>query len=436
MNFQETLFEIKALRDEASAIVSRASSENRECTLAENNAFNAKAGRVMSLEEEVRKHNASPDRSLVRNIGGNFANLLSGGSKAPGTVCRGQKTMSAEYNEAFLAFLRSGGKQTSSALTEGFDSLFGGFAVPALPGMSAALYEGSGGSSDGAGGYAVSVPTDGLIVPLAVPDLGVRSVARVIPTQTDIKIPAQTTFGTAGIKAESGSSSNQFSESDPALGQFTLSAFMTGLTHTVSWELLQDVQMFQEFSVRDLINAIAIGEDGFFVTGSGNGQPQGLIGNVGTGTGSAYATDSTGMYLLDSTMDAVGTLKASYYGAAAWLMSRATAVAIRKAQLQANLFAPVWTRENGRDFLHGFPVSYSSSMPSLPTATTTGVTPILFGSFQDGYVIGDRGGSGTFVKILDQPLATSGQTVLLGYKRVDGRVRRSEAIQAISISHT
>jgi HK97 family phage major capsid protein len=117
-------------------------------------------------------------------------------------------------------------------------------------------------------------------------------------------------------------------------------------------------------------------------------------------------------------------------------MSRATAVAIIKAQRQANLFAPVWTREAGRDLLHGFPVAYSSNMPALPTATTAGVTPILFGSFPDGYVIGDRGGSGTFVKILDQPLATAGQTILLAYKRVDGRVRRSEAIQQISISHS
>jgi HK97 family phage major capsid protein len=195
------------------------------------------------------------------------------------------------------------------------------------------------------------------------------------------------------------------------------------------------VALFQEFGVRDLINAIDIAEDGYFVTGSGTGQPQGLVGNVGTGTGSAYAVESTGSYLLQATIDAVGTLKAQYFPTAAWLMSRATATAIRKAQQQANLFVPAWTRENGRDYLHGFPVVYSAAMPSLPTATTSGVTPILFGSFADGYVIGDRGGTGTFVKILDQPLATSGQTILLGYKRVDGRVRRSEALQSISISH-
>lgn len=343
-----------------------------------------------------------------------------------------QKPMTEEYSEAFLALLRSGGKQAGSALSEGFDPMFGGFALPSLPGMNAALYEGS----SGAGGFSVSVPTDSQIVPLGMVDLGVRSVARVIPTATDIKIPVGASFGVAGIKSESGASTNTFTESDPSLSQFTLTAWMVGLTHTVSWELLQDVPLFQSFGITDLLNAISITEDGFFVSGTGTGQPQGLLGNVGTGTAAAYTVDSAGLYLLQSTIDVLGTLKSTYYANAGWLMSRQTGAAIRKAQIQANLFAPVWTRENGRDFLHGYPVAYSGTMPALPTATTAGVTPILFGSFADGYLIGDRGGSGTYVKILDQPLATSGQTILLGYKRVDGRVRRSEAIQQISVAHS
>jgi HK97 family phage major capsid protein len=425
----------KEFLDKAESFVQAAETANRPMTADENERMRAAMRCAEALVPEIQgieKLNtlrAGP-RGFIESAPQSGAHL----HHAPRIA--GPAPLSAEYTAAFLTLLRSGGKQATDTLSEGFDPLFGGYALPAMPGMASALYEGTGGGSTTSGGYAVNIPTDGQIVPLAVPDLGVRSLAKVLATATDIKIPTQTSFGTAGIKAESGSSSNQFAESDPALGQFTLSAYMTGLTHTVSWELLQDVQMFQEFAVRDLINAIAIAEDGFFVTGSGSGQPQGLVGNVGTGTGSAYAVDSAGLYLLQSTIDAVGTLKAQYYGSAAWLMSRATATAIRKAQIQANLYAPVWTRENGRDFLHGFPVSYSSTMPSLPTTTTSGVTPIMFGSFQDGYIIGDRGGTGTFVKILDQPLATSGQTVLLGYKRVDGRVRRSEAIQQISVSHT
>ena len=88
------------------------------------------------------------------------------------------------------------------------------------------------------------------------------------------------------------------------------------------------------------------------------------------------------------------------------------------------------SRENGKDYLHGYPVTFSTAMPaSLPRAT-----PLFFGDFKQGYVIGDRGGSGNQVKILDQPKAVEGIFVLLGYRRTDGRVRRSEAVQAVSLA--
>jgi HK97 family phage major capsid protein len=133
---------------------------------------------------------------------------------------------------------------------------------------------------------------------------------------------------------------------------------------------------------------------------------------------------------LDATIDVLGTLKGEYHAGASFLMQRATSILIRKAQKQANLFEPVFTRSNGKDYLHGYPVEYSTAMP----AASAGNTPVLFGDFKVGYVIGDRGGSGINVKILDQPLATQGQTVLLAYRRTDGRVRRSEAIQSITLS--
>jgi len=428
----------KELLDKAESFVEAAENANRSMSAGEQAGYDAAMMEAATLVPQIK---ALIQVNNLRNF--DPVALLSGsltpkGERGVGgfAINTHQRPMSTEYTKAFLSFLRSGGKQASDTLSEGFDPLFGGFALPSLPGVSAAMYEGTLGSSNGAGGYAISVPTDSQIVPLAVPDLGVRSVARAIPTATDIKIPSQSTFSTLGWKTESGASQNLFQESDPALSQFTLSAYMTGGQLPVSWELLQDVSMFQEFCVRDLLNAVDINEDNAFVNGTGTGQPQGLVGNTGTGTGSPYAWESTGNYLLNATDDILGTLKGSYFPNAAWLMSRATSVAIRKAQRQANLYAAVWTREGGRDFLHGYPVSYSAAMPAIPTATSAGVVPILFGSFQDGYVMGDRGGAGTFVKILDQPLATAGQTVLLAYKRVDGRVRRSEAIQAITISHS
>jgi HK97 family phage major capsid protein len=110
-------------------------------------------------------------------------------------------------------------------------------------------------------------------------------------------------------------------------------------------------------------------------------------------------------------------------------MSRATSIVLRKAQKQANLFEPVFTRVGNKDYLHGYPVTYSTAMPAI----AAGATPALFGDFKTGYCIGDRGGSGINVKVLDQPRATEGLVILLAYRRTDGRVRRSEAIQAITL---
>jgi HK97 family phage major capsid protein len=294
--------------------------------------------------------------------------------------------------------------------------------------IGAALYEGSG----SAGGFAVPVIVDGQVVPLAPQEMGVRSIAQVVPTSSDIKIPRGTAFGTAAAKAESGASDNFFTESDPTLDQFTLSAFMAGITHTISWELAQDVPSFQQFALTDLVLALQMFEANLFVNGTGTGQAQGLIGNVGAGvTGVVVGTDNYAGELLAATFDVLGKLNAAYHPGASWLMSRATGAAIRKAQMASNLFAPVWTRENGQDYLHGYPVTFDAYMPAI----AAGATPVLFGNFKQGYLIGDRGGSGINVKLLDQPKATEGQLILLAYRRTDGRVRRSEAIQGITL-HT
>jgi HK97 family phage major capsid protein len=91
---------------------------------------------------------------------------------------------------------------------------------------------------------------------------------------------------------------------------------------------------------------------------------------------------------------------------------------------------------DGTERILGKPVFYDVNAPALPTATTAGVLPILYGDFKAGYLIGVRGGAGVNVKILDQPWASQGQLGILAYRRLDARVRRSEAIQQIKVSHS
>jgi len=290
------------------------------------------------------------------------------------------------------------------------------------PEIQAAMVEGT----NSAGGFAVPLTVDGQIVPLAPQEFALRRLARVIPTTMDIKFPVKLAHGTAAAKAETSS----FGGTAPTLTQFTLSAFMAGDIEDISWELAQDVPAFQAFLQDDLILAQQTYEEDKFVNGSGSGEPQGLIGNVDAGVAAGEPDSNSNLVTITGTLDVIGTLNAVYHGSASWLMQRATSIVLRKAQIQANLFFPAWSRVGDQDFLHGYPVEYSTAMPSC----SRGNTPIIFGDFSRGYIIGDRGGSGINIKVLDQPKASQGLLTLLAYRRTDGRVRRAEALKSYRVA--
>lgn len=363
------------------------------------------------------------------------------------------ETLKPEYASALHSFLSTGGKAHGEELMAGADGN-GGYHIPgsesftrqrrangSFAPMNAATYEGTNGSSDSAGGYAISVPTWDQIVPLAMPDLGIFDASLVIPTATDVRIPQAASFGTSTLKSESTGTIATFGGSDPTLGQIELASYMAGALRLSSWELLQDVKMFQTFLVDDLIKGQRILEGSLLATGSGSGEAEGVFGNTGTGTGSAYeltgTASSDGLLLLEALFDVTATLKGQYQAGAVWIMSRATGLAIRRAQMQANLYVPVATTDpDGTERILGKPVFYDVNAPALPSATNAGVVPILYGDFKQGYIVGVRGGAGINVKVLDQPWASQGQLGILAYRRLDGKVRRSESIQAITISHS
>ncbi len=319
------------------------------------------------------------------------------------TALATRKRLSASYPGAFASYFRTGG----------------------AGGTQAAMYEGA----DDAGGFAVPSTVFGQVLQLAPADAAIRRLATVIATDQDIKFPVASAAGTAALKPESGASANAFAGTDPALAPFKLSAFAAGVSHTVSFELFHDVPTFTTFLGQDGALALTTLEEGLFVGGSGNGEAQGLIGNVGAGV--TEEPDTAGnLVTINGTYDILGTLKEVYHANASWLMQRSTAIALRKAQAQANLFEPVFSRSGGHDYLHGYPIAYSAAMP----AAARGAAPILFGDFAFGYLIGDRGGPGVNLKIVDQTLAYLGLVDILLYRRTDGRVRRAEAIQQYNVA--
>jgi HK97 family phage major capsid protein len=444
----------------AEALLKTAETENRDFTPAERVEWETLNVAANSLHQQIQS------ARLTSSIYTNFSNGRPGLGEASAEALEAAAVngdlnplrlagvTNPQYSQALHAFLKTGGKAHSEDLLAGADGN-GGYLIPGSHlytrqrhangaftkgGVSAAMYEGSGGSSNGAGGYAISIPTVEQIVPLAMPDLGIFDAASVVPTSTDIKIPQAASFGTATLKAESTGTTATFGGTDPALGQIELSAFMAGALRIASWELLQDVQAFQSYIVDDLLKSQRILEGQLLASGTGTNQAQGVFGNTGNGTGTAYqltgaATD--GQVLLNAVFDVTATLRGQYQAGAVWVMARATGLAIRRAQMQANLFVPVVTTDpDGTERILGKPVFYDVNAPALPSTTSAGVLPILYGDFKAGYIIGVRGGAGINVKLLDQPWAAQGQLGILAYRRMDARVRRSEAIQSVKISHS
>jgi HK97 family phage major capsid protein len=455
MNLQDMKQQQKAALTKAEAIMAAAESANRGLTASEEENYNTA---MKDYKEYGVAAKAREELNTIRSMFPGGTPFGNGVVSAPvpvdgGSAIRLASARNPEYARALHGFLSTGGKSVTEDLQVGSDGN-GGFVIPGseaytrqrfangtFPKMTAVTYEGAQGGSDAAGGYAISVPTDQLIVPLALPDLGIFDASMVIPTATDIKIPQQASFGTSAIKAESTGTLATFGGTDPALGQFTLTSFMVGALRWASWELLQDVQSFQSFIVDDLLKGQRILEGSLLAEGNGTTQPQAVFGNTGTGTGAPYVfagTSADSTTLLESLFDVTATLKGLYQAGAVFVMSRATGLAIRRAQMQSNLFAPVVTVDpDGTERILGKPVFYDVNAPSLPSGTvSTAQTAILYGDFKAGYLIGVRGGAGINVKILDQPQAAQGLLGILAYRRLDARVRRSEAIQGIAFGHS
>jgi HK97 family phage major capsid protein len=268
---------------------------------------------------------------------------------------------------------------------------------------------------------------DQKIVPLAPQDSAIRRLATVIPTTSDIRIPAIATRGTVSAKSET----SGFTVAVPSLSDFTLSAFSAGVEVPISIELAQDAPWFTKVTLADAVSAFLEYEEVNYVTGSGSGQAQGLIGNCGPGVTCEPDTNGN-LVSIDATWQLLASLKDTYAKNASWLMTRATALVIRRAQVGSNIFEHVFKSQDGVDLLHGRPVEYSSAMPTA----ARGACPVLLGDFARGYIVGDRGGSALLMKKLDQTalMVSNGELVLLFFRRSDGRVRVAEAIQSLNIA--
>lgn len=276
--------------------------------------------------------------------------------------------------------------------------------------------------TDADGGFLVPEEFERQIVTTLDEANVVRSLAKVITTHSDRKIPVASTHSTAQWTAENAA----YTESNPTFGQKQIDAFKLTDLIRVSTELLQDSAFdLENYIAAEFARAFGIAEEQAFCVGTGTNQPTGIFtangGEVGVTAAGANAIT------VDELISLVYSLKSPYRRNAKFLMNDATVSLVRK--LKDNYGAYLWqpsVQAGQPDRLLGYEI-YTS--PYVPTVGAGALT-VAFGDFKH-YWIADR--AGRTVQRLNELYATNGQVGYVATERVDGKVILPEGIKLLKM---
>ncbi|WP_170964144.1 phage major capsid protein [Agromyces tardus] len=188
-----------------------------------------------------------------------------------------------------------------------------------------------------------------------------------------VKIPKSTAFSTAGIVTEG----SIIPTSDPTLGSITLGSYKYGFLVQISQELAEDAAFDLEgFLAEQSGVAIGNGFGAHAITGTGTGQPRGVLtdatlGVTGpTGTATSFGAQTTAGQGGDLLIDLAGSLAEPYARSqsAAWLMRNSTLNAIKKLRDSTGnyVFSPEVIPGSGSSgTLLGRPVYTDPTMPAM-----------------------------------------------------------------------
>lgn len=275
---------------------------------------------------------------------------------------------------------------------------------------------------DADGGYLVPMEFERDIVTALEEENVIRSLAKIITTQHERKIPVATGHSTAQWTAENAA----YTESNPTFGQKQMDAFKLTDLCRVSVELLQDSAFdIENYLMKEFARAFGIAEEEAFCVGNGTNQPTGIFTANGGAVGVTAAASNA--VTADELISLVYALKSPFRRNAKFLMNDATISAIRKLKDSNGVYLWQPSLQAGQpDRLLGFEL-YTS--PYVPVMAADALA-VAFGDFKN-YWIGDR--AGRTVQRLNELYATNGQIGYVATERVDGKVILPDAIQLLKM---
>lgn len=244
--------------------------------------------------------------------------------------------------------------------------------------------------------------------------------------------------GTHGIATQVADQSTAFAGTDPVLSQMTLNAFDAGQLVAISNDLLEDSGVdLLGFVARQLGRSIGQLTAQWYVSGTGSGQPNGVmtsIGGAGTvATGGSLLLGPAGS-VLEKLIDVQYSVADSYrINGAEWLMRDLTGATIRKIRDGAGgtVGQFVWQPSptvgliGGQpDTFLGDPVYFDPNVASMASDAKV----LAYGDFSAYYI---RDVSGFRLERSDDLYFDKNQVAFRGLLRTDGDLIDSHAINAL-----
>lgn len=387
----------------------RTSWDAAEVDLKEATADKDRAERQAHLESEARNVQPSPSAPMPMEQ-----------EQRGGTPADQEKRL----NAAFSQFIRRG--------------------IDKLPeeerGLVAARWEerAEGVATGSAGGYLVPQGFwDNLVIAMKSFG-GLLNEVGTITTSTGNPLPWPGADDTANVGAILGENT-QVSQQDIAFTTQTLNAYTyTSKLILVSLQLMQDsVFDVDSFVTGRLAERIARIQAQHIVSGTGSGQPQGIV--TGTTNTTTLATGATttlgsGTTGYDSLITLIHSVDPAYRQLAdtKFVVHDSFTAAVRKIKDTQGrpLWQPDYLAGGDRDTILGYPVTIDQSLATLAASSTSA----LFGNFKRGYIW--RNVLGLQMLRLTERYADYLQVGFLGFMRGDGRVNDQKAIAALVQSAT
>jgi HK97 family phage major capsid protein len=356
----------------------------------------------------------------TKEIGAKYDGFMDEIGQIDDAILRDKEILDASAESSLSDMLKkSGGKEVEIVR----DSLGKRFMRNGYEGFSAEDFKQvrntmSVGGAAAEGGYTVQTEVVKSVLNALKTFGGMRAVATNLQTEQGNPLSYPTSDGTNEV-GEIIAENSTATSSDPSFGTLPLNVYKFGSKIiTVPFELLQDSAVDIESFINDRI-VTRLGRLGnlVFTTGTGTGQPTGIV--TASTAGVTAATGGTVTVTYDNLVDLQHSIDPAYRDGAFFMMHDSTIKAIRK--LKDSNGRPLWvpdfdggiTAAQGGTLL-GSPVMLNQQMPVMAANAKS----ILFGNFKN-YIIRDVMAMNLF-RFTDSVYASKGQVGFLAWMRSGG----------------